>query len=96
VLLDIPFDIVGIKQLFWTWHDTDPNISDRHYHVPWTSYYFHASFAAGFTILFYGTRDLISYKCDSDNRMQSDGSVDVSVTHETRRKHITDIMESAC
>ncbi|XP_074649253.1 uncharacterized protein LOC141904554 [Tubulanus polymorphus] len=60
VLLDVPFDIMGIKLLWWTWHDTDPNIADRHYWVPWTSYYFHASFACAFTILFHGTRSLLT------------------------------------
>ncbi|XP_064652904.1 uncharacterized protein LOC135503238 isoform X2 [Lineus longissimus] len=60
VLLDVPFDIIGIKHLWWTWHDTDPNIFDRHYWVPWTSYYFHASFACSFTILFHGTRWLLT------------------------------------
>ena len=73
VLLDIPFDIVGIKQLFWTWHDTNPYIYDRYYHVPWTSYYFHASFAAGFMLLFNGTRDIIGHKSDEDAKMQPDG-----------------------
>lgn len=71
VLIDIPFDIVGIKQLYWTWHDTDPNIFERHYSVPWTSYYFHASFAGAFTLLFHGTRALIGHR--SDNRMAADG-----------------------
>ena len=79
VLLDVPFDIVGIKQLFWTWHDTDPVIFDRHFNVPWTSYYFHASFAAGFTILFNGTRDLIGHKNDANDRMHADGSVHMSL-----------------
>ena len=40
VLMDIPYDIMGIKMLWWTWHDTDANIYDRNYYVPWTSYYF--------------------------------------------------------
>ncbi|XP_052783470.1 uncharacterized protein LOC128222985 [Mya arenaria] len=53
VMLDLPYDILGIKNLFWTWHDTDPNIYDRHYWVPWTSYYFHATFACGFTAVFH-------------------------------------------
>ncbi|KAK2160483.1 hypothetical protein LSH36_132g01073 [Paralvinella palmiformis] len=44
VLIDIPFDIMGIKLLWWTWHDTDPNLFDRMYWVPWNSYYFHATF----------------------------------------------------
>ena len=68
VLLDVPFDIMGIKLLWWTWHDTDPNIYDRHYWVPWTSYYFHAAFASSFMFLFHGTRRLLcnspGYKAD--------------------------------
>jgi hypothetical protein len=50
VLIDIPYDIMGIKLLWWTWHDTDTNISDRSYSVPWTSYFFHTCF--GFTFVF--------------------------------------------
>lgn len=46
VLIDLPYDIIGIKHLWWTWHDTDPNIYDRFYWVPWTSFYFHTTFAA--------------------------------------------------
>ncbi|XP_048411785.1 uncharacterized protein LOC125463976 isoform X3 [Stegostoma tigrinum] len=42
---------LGIKLLWWTWHDTDPNIYDRHYCVPWTSYIFHMSFACCFVFL---------------------------------------------
>lgn len=26
VLIDMPYDIIGIKYVHWTWHDTDPNI----------------------------------------------------------------------
>ena len=37
VIFDMPYDIMGIKNLWWTWHDTDANIRDRHYWVPWTS-----------------------------------------------------------
>jgi len=40
-----------VKLLWWSWHDTDPNIYDRMYHVPWTSYYFHAAFACSFTLI---------------------------------------------
>jgi hypothetical protein len=50
VLIDIPYDIMGIKLLWWTWHDTDTNIIDRTYMVPWTSYFFHTCF--GFTFVF--------------------------------------------
>ncbi|KAF2894267.1 hypothetical protein ILUMI_11908 [Ignelater luminosus] len=59
VLTDIPYDIVSVNFLHWTWHDTDPNIYDRHYWVPWNSYYFHACFAAGFIFWFHFTRRLI-------------------------------------
>lgn len=31
VLIDLPYDIVGIKFLHWTWHDTDPNICKYSY-----------------------------------------------------------------
>ncbi|XP_078083081.1 uncharacterized protein LOC144502714 isoform X3 [Mustelus asterias] len=51
LLIDVPYDIMGIKLLWWTWHDTDPNIYDRHYWVPWTSYIFHLSFACSFAFL---------------------------------------------
>ncbi|KAE8737021.1 hypothetical protein FOCC_FOCC017519 [Frankliniella occidentalis] len=57
VLIDLPYDITSVKFVHWTWHDTDPNIADRHYWVPWNSYYFHATFAAGFTWWFHVLRD---------------------------------------
>jgi len=53
VLIDVPYDIMAVKFVHWTWHDTDPNIFDRHYWVPWTSYYFHATFAATVTFMFH-------------------------------------------
>lgn len=56
VLIDIPYDIVAVKFVHWTWHDTDPNIYDRHYWVPWNSYYFHATFAASFYFFFHWSR----------------------------------------
>ncbi|XP_045784848.1 uncharacterized protein LOC123880655 [Maniola jurtina] len=56
VLIDIPYDIVAVKFVHWTWHDTDPNIFDRHYWVPWNSYYFHASFTASFVYFFNASR----------------------------------------
>lgn len=65
VMLDLPYDILGIKNLFWTWHDTDPNIYDRHYWVPWTSYYFHASFACSFTAVFHGSHKLLAWNKDT-------------------------------
>ena len=56
VIFDMPYDIIGIKNLWWTWHDTDANIRDRHYYVPWTSYYFHMTFAAAFNLIYNVTR----------------------------------------
>lgn len=56
VLIDIPYDIVAVKFVHWTWHDTDPNIYDRHYWVPWNSYYFHATFASSFYFFFDASR----------------------------------------
>ncbi|XP_058831323.1 uncharacterized protein LOC131689942 isoform X1 [Topomyia yanbarensis] len=56
VLIDLPYDIVSVKFVHWTWHDTDPNIADRHYWVPWNSYYFHATFAFAFSFLFHNVR----------------------------------------
>ncbi|XP_013189126.1 uncharacterized protein LOC106133833 [Amyelois transitella] len=64
VLIDIPYDIVAVKFVHWTWHDTDPNIADRHYWVPWNSYYFHASFAASFYFLFNASRKWFAPKVD--------------------------------
>jgi hypothetical protein len=65
VLIDVPYDIVSVNFLHWTWHDTDPNIADRHYWVPWNSYYFHSTFAASFTFWFHITR---KYICNSKGK----------------------------
>ncbi|KAF9804767.1 hypothetical protein SFRURICE_007670 [Spodoptera frugiperda] len=62
VLVDIPYDIVAVKFVHWTWHDTDPNIYDRHYWVPWNSYYFHATFAASFFYFFHVSRSWFAPK----------------------------------
>lgn len=56
VLIDIPYDIVSVKFAHWFWHDTDPNIYDRHYWVPWNSYYFHLTFTASFTFWFHSLK----------------------------------------
>ncbi|XP_054290726.1 uncharacterized protein LOC129005755 [Macrosteles quadrilineatus] len=62
VLIDIPYDIVSVKFVHWSWHDTDPNIADRHYWVPWNSYYFHLTFAASFTFWFHTVRKWLDRK----------------------------------
>ena len=36
VVIDAPFDVMGIKLIWWTWHESDPNIYDRTFFVPWT------------------------------------------------------------
>ncbi|KAJ8949733.1 hypothetical protein NQ318_005054, partial [Aromia moschata] len=72
VLIDIPYDIISVNFLHWTWHDTDPNIYDRHYWVPWNSYYFHATFAASFTFWFHFSREKI---CSSGGKWISDKSI---------------------
>lgn len=64
VLVDIPYDIVAVKFVHWTWHDTDPNIFDRHYFVPWNSYYFHAAFAASLFYFFTAIRAWLAPKVD--------------------------------
>mmetsp|Transcript_2416 Transcript_2416/g.4756 ORF Transcript_2416/g.4756 Transcript_2416/m.4756 type:complete len:621 (+) Transcript_2416:178-2040(+) len=56
VIFDAPYDIMGIKLLWWTWHDTDANVRDRFYWVPWTSFYFHATFASAFDFIYNKTR----------------------------------------
>ncbi|KAG6457988.1 hypothetical protein O3G_MSEX010600 [Manduca sexta] len=62
VLIDIPYDIVAVKFVHWTWHDTDPNIFDRHYWVPWNSYYFHATFASSLYFFFIVSRSWFAPK----------------------------------
>ncbi|KAK3862835.1 hypothetical protein Pcinc_031338 [Petrolisthes cinctipes] len=60
VLIDLPYDIAAVKFVHWTWHDTDPNIFDRHYWVPWNSYYFHLTFGAAFSAALHFWRRVIT------------------------------------
>ncbi|XP_065910438.1 uncharacterized protein [Dysidea avara] len=60
VMIDFPYDVMGIKMMWWTWHESDPNIYDRTYFVPWTSYLFHMSFVSSFVILHHLTRYLLT------------------------------------
>lgn len=66
VLIDFPYDIMGIKMVWWTWHDTDPNLFDRHYWVPWTSYFFHMAFHSSLAFLLNGTRYLFTGSTSKD------------------------------
>lgn len=63
-LLDVPYDILGVKLLHWVWHDTDSALADRTYWVPWTSYHFHTAFSAALHALFFGLRRLL-LQCNS-------------------------------
>jgi len=38
VMVDFPYDVMGIKLIWWSWHESDPNVYDRTYFVPWTRY----------------------------------------------------------
>jgi hypothetical protein len=44
VAMDMPFDILGPTQGWWSWSATDPNIAFRWFSVPVTSYYWHLAF----------------------------------------------------
>jgi hypothetical protein len=41
VAMDVPFDILGPVNGWWSWSATDPNVAYRWYGVPVTSYYWH-------------------------------------------------------
>jgi hypothetical protein len=75
LLLDIPFETVAVKQLFYTWHDTDHNLADRFYFVPWTVFYFMASFSASYTLFFHGTRSVIGHGGGFGRKMEADGFI---------------------
>lgn len=62
LLLDIPYDMTGVRFVNWTWHDTDPNLFDRNYFVPITSYMFHVTFATSMSILLHNVRRLFEKK----------------------------------
>ena len=59
VMIDVPHNITAINYIHWTWHDTDPNIFERFYWVPWNAFYFQATFSAGFTFWFHCWRRII-------------------------------------
>ncbi|CAH1233453.1 Hypp745 [Branchiostoma lanceolatum] len=56
------FDIIAIKLLWWTWHDTDPTIYERHFWVPFTSTLYRLTFSPTFTLFFYGTHKVMTGK----------------------------------
>ncbi|KAG7397165.1 hypothetical protein PHYBOEH_001159 [Phytophthora boehmeriae] len=48
VLLVFPFELLGSKFLWWTWHDTDPMLADRLMGVPCHALFYYYFFAFGF------------------------------------------------
>ncbi|CAD5118938.1 DgyrCDS7613 [Dimorphilus gyrociliatus] len=79
VCIDLPYDITGVKLLWWTWHDTDPNVYDRMYYVPWTSYIFHASFAFSFNTVFNGLPKLLNMTTKEGERSTFRKELTVSI-----------------
>lgn len=51
VVLYAPYDIVGAKFLWWTWHDTDPAIADRLFGAPLSSSLWVLTFTGSFALL---------------------------------------------
>jgi hypothetical protein len=51
VTIDFPFDVVGPDAGWWAWDMHDPNVHDRWYGVPVTSYYWHLTWGAILTAL---------------------------------------------
>lgn len=62
LLMDIPYDLTGVRFVNWTWHDTDPNLFDRSYFVPVTSYLFHFTFACSMSIIMQNGRRVFGEK----------------------------------
>ncbi|XP_061504462.1 uncharacterized protein LOC4576542 isoform X1 [Anopheles gambiae] len=56
VLADLPFDMVSIKFLHWTLHDTEHLLSERVYSAPWTLLLFFAVASFAFSYLFHNLR----------------------------------------
>ena len=50
-LLYAPYDIVGAKFLWWTWHDTDPAIAERLFGAPLSSSLWVLTFTGAFALL---------------------------------------------
>ena len=54
-LIYAPYDIVGNKFLWWTWHDTDSSIAARIFGVPIGSSMWVVTFSATFAYMFRST-----------------------------------------
>lgn len=56
VLLAFPFELLGTKFLWWTWHDTDPLLTDRVYGVPFHVLFYHLCFGFAFNAAHHSLR----------------------------------------
>lgn len=59
VMLDFPLHFMGIKLLWWQWHESDPLFRDRFYSVPWIMLAFDAVVMCSFTSMLHLSRRLL-------------------------------------
>ncbi len=52
LFLVAPFEVLGSKFLWWTWHDSDPLVQVRLLGVPYVNLFYHLCFAAIFCFLY--------------------------------------------
>jgi len=58
-LIDMPFDIAGVRAGWWVWSTTDKNLAVRWLGVPVTSYYWYLMFGAVYALLCRGIGRLV-------------------------------------
>ena len=66
-LIYAPYDIVGNKFLWWTWHDTDSSIAARVFGVPIGSSMWVVTFSATFAYMFRSTTSRSRLKAEVRN-----------------------------
>ena len=54
-----PYDLTGVKFLWWTWHDTDAPVRERILGVPLGSTVWVITFTASFQVIFSNYKTLI-------------------------------------
>jgi hypothetical protein len=59
-LIDIPFDVAGVRAGWWRWSDADPTLAVRWLGVPVTSYYWYCIFGAVYAALCRALRGFVS------------------------------------
>ena len=60
-----PYDLTGIKYLWWTWHDTDAPIAHRLLGVPVGSTVWVITFTASFQVIHFQKYPMMKYFFDS-------------------------------